>query len=196
VPLQPHGRPAGLPYFDTLGILPGLKPTSTSQTLVNSISFIIGANQNDRLSLIMMMMCTNDGLAGLDSAKLPENLYETKTYNVFAYDAGVEKNTELSADIVDPCGLMAPRAANGQPQVSTSDGNRNSPPSPSQTPPTTDSDPNIQTIYPIARYTNPTISGNGDIPTNFAWKAQKPVGVVTITKINGNDGDHRDYHDH
>lgn len=189
--------PAGLPYFDALGVepgttrVPGLKPTLASQTLVNGISFTIGANQSDRFSLIMMMMCTNDGLAGLDSVKLPENMGETKTYNVFAYDAGVEKNTELSADIVDPCGLMAPRDANGQPQVSTNDGNRNSSPSPSQTPPSTASDDYIKTSSPITKYSNPSISGIGNIPANFAWKAQKPVGTVTITKL---DGDYKNSH--
>ncbi len=177
--------PAGLPFFDSLSATPGLKPTTTGQTLLSSISFTLGANQGDRLSLIMMMMCTNDGLAGLDAVNLPENQGETKIYNMYAYDAGVEQNTELGADIVDPCGLMAPRAANGNPQVSTTDGNRNSPPTASQTPPSTETDTSIQTTNLIALYSNPTIGGKADIPANFAWNGLQPVGVVTITRIDG-----------
>ena len=177
--------PAGLPFFDALSSTPGLKPTTTGQTLLSSINFTLGANPSDRLSLVMMMMCTNDGLAGLDSVALPEQYGETKIYNFYAYDAGVEQNTELSADIVDPCGLMAPRAANGDPQVSTTDGNRNSPPTASQTPPTTNTDASIQTSNPIALFSSPTIGGKADIPANFAWNTNLPVGVVTITRIDG-----------
>lgn len=177
--------PAGLPFFDALSSTPGLKPTTTGQTLLSSINFTLGANQGDKFSLIMMMMCTNDGLAGLDSVALPDNYGETKIYNIYAYDAGVEKNTELSADIVDPCGLMAPRAANGDPQVSTTDGNRNSPPTASQTPPSTATDASIQTTDPIALFKSPTIEGKASIPANFAWNANQPVGVVTITRIDG-----------
>lgn len=177
--------PAGLPFFDTQNATPALKPTVIGQTLLSSISFTVGANPNDRFSLVMMMMCTNDGLAGLDSVSLPEQYGETKIYNFYAYDAGVEKNTELSADIVDPCGLMAPRAANGDVLVSTTDGNRNSPPTASQTPPNTNTDASIQTTDPIALFSSPTIAGKADIPANFAWNANQPVGSVTITRIDG-----------
>lgn len=172
----------GLPYFDGDALVPNLYSTVTDHTLTSSMSFTITAEPGDRFSLLMMMMCTNDGLAGLDAVRLPQGVGHVATYAVYAYDAGVELNTERSADIVDPCGLMAP-LQNGQPQVSTTDGNRNAPPSPSQAPPSAASDPSIQTHDPIARYRNPTVAGHGDIPANFAWKASKLVGKVTITKI-------------
>jgi hypothetical protein len=82
---------------------------------------------------------------------------------------------------------MAPYGSDGLPQVPTNDGNRNSPPSPSQPPPGATSDPGIQTMNPIASYSDPTVvgpAGGGNIPADFAWEATKPVGVVTITRVN------------
>ncbi len=178
---------SGLPYFDATGAVPGLYPTATAHTLSSEISFTITGGPRDRFSLLMMMMCTNDGLAGLDSVRLPREVGERHRYKVYAYDAGVEQNTEYSPDVVDPCGLMAPLGPDGLPQVPTNDGNRNSPPSPSQPPPSADSDPSIQTTDPIALYADPTIvgpAGGGNIPADFAWDARKPVGIVTITRVN------------
>ena len=168
--------PAGLPYFDAAyASTPGLYPTVSAHTLPNNVSFTIAGNRDDRFSILMMLMCTNDGLTGLDAVKLPKGLGERKDYDIYAYDAGVEINTEKSNDIVNPCGLMAPYA-HGMPQVSTTDGNVNSPPS--------GSDLSIAEHKPIARYSNPTIKGIGDVPTNFGWDANRPVGKVTITRIN------------
>ena len=47
-----------------------------------------------------MLICTNDGFAGLDSRRLPRNDGNTRSYNVRAYDAGTEINTELHVDLV------------------------------------------------------------------------------------------------
>jgi hypothetical protein len=166
--------PLGLPYFDAAySSAPGLPATTSAHTLPNSISFTIAGNKDDRFSILMMLMCTNDGLAGLDAVKLPKGLGESKDYDLYSWDAGVEFNTEMSTDIVDPCGLMAPYA-NGSPQV-PADGNVNSAPS--------GADASIAESKPIARYTNPTIKGIGNIPASFGWDARKPVGKVTITRI-------------
>ena len=53
-----------------------------------------------RLSLVSMLICTNDGFAGLDSARLPIRDNKTQTRNLRGYDAGTERNTEMRADLV------------------------------------------------------------------------------------------------
>ena len=47
-----------------------------------------------------MLICTNDGFAGLDSRPLVMPEGATFTYGARAYDAGTEVNTELDADLV------------------------------------------------------------------------------------------------
>jgi len=59
------------------------------------------------LSLSVMLICTNDGFVGLDSAKLPEGP-ETAVYFPNAYDAGTEQNDELGASIVGACNAIGP----------------------------------------------------------------------------------------
>ena len=53
------------------------------------------------LSFASMLVCTNDGFAGIDSVKLP--FYKQKTVYAMAYDARTEMNTEDFADIGPPC---------------------------------------------------------------------------------------------
>jgi hypothetical protein len=52
-----------------------------------------------RLSLVAMLICTNDGFAGLDARALPRHDGQTRRYRVRAYDAGTEINTELRQDV-------------------------------------------------------------------------------------------------
>ena len=54
----------------------------------------------DRISIVSMLICTNDGFAGLDSKKLPQQGNAAKNYTLQGYDAGTEINTEQLADIV------------------------------------------------------------------------------------------------
>jgi len=54
-----------------------------------------------KLSLVSMLVNTNDGFTGIDAAKLP--LFGSREYYLHAYDAGSEKNTELMANIPGPC---------------------------------------------------------------------------------------------
>ena len=61
------------------------------------------ANAN-RLSMAVMLVCTNDGFTGLDHVKLPGG-FKSATYEVGAYDAGTEMNAETSETIVDGCGV-------------------------------------------------------------------------------------------
>lgn len=53
------------------------------------------------LSLVFMLVNTNDAFGGLDSVALPKS--GEATYWVMALDAGSEENTELATDIPGPC---------------------------------------------------------------------------------------------
>ncbi len=54
-----------------------------------------------KLSLVTMLVNTNDGFTGRSKIQLPR--HGTKTYYLRTYDAGTEKNTELTAHIPGPC---------------------------------------------------------------------------------------------
>ena len=53
------------------------------------------------LSLVSMLVNTNDGFTGRNRIRLPH--HGTRTYYLRTYDAGSEKNTELTAHIPGPC---------------------------------------------------------------------------------------------
>lgn len=88
----------------------------------DSITFQIDAHRRDRLSLAGMLICTNDGFVGLNSIKLPKPSAGTVTHYLGAYDAGTERNTELSEDIVDPCSALGPVVLDGDPDGNNNDG--------------------------------------------------------------------------
>lgn len=54
----------------------------------------------NRLSVLTMLVNTNDGFTGLDSVHLRGN---GGTYETMAYDAGSEQNNELKSHIPGPC---------------------------------------------------------------------------------------------
>ena len=83
----------------TAPLVPANDPGETG--LSHSETFTISSEGNMRyLSFASMLVCTNDGFAGIDSARLPVN---QKTVYAMAYDARTEMNTEDFADMVPPC---------------------------------------------------------------------------------------------
>lgn len=90
----------------------------------NTLTFeITGAANANRLSLAVMLICTNDGFTGLDTIKLPGG-FSADTYETAGYDAGTEANNELFTHIVDPCQAIGPVAGpppipNGNLRVAT-----------------------------------------------------------------------------
>jgi hypothetical protein len=54
----------------------------------------------DHLSIVSMIVCTNDGFAGLDTWKLPTKDGASETTRLRGFDAGTEINTEADTDIV------------------------------------------------------------------------------------------------
>ena len=63
--------------------------------------FEFEANSGQRLSLVNMLVNTNDAFTGLDSVKLGG---ETQVFEVGAFDAGTEANNELGSYIPGPVG--------------------------------------------------------------------------------------------
>ncbi len=55
------------------------------------------------LSFASMLICTNDGFAGVDSLRLPKAVGDEVVVSTAGYDAGTEINTEDYKDIVPPC---------------------------------------------------------------------------------------------
>ena len=106
-----------------------------------------------RFSLVSMVICTNDGFAGLDSVGVPQVIGNSRTYLVRAYDAGTEINTELRADLVP-----APFCGEG-------DGS-------------TESNPELAENGRIRPHQ--TLQGVGDLDPSLDWDG--PVMRVTITR--------------
>ena len=81
-PLVPANNPGGTPFE-------------------SSATYTISTHGNARfLSVISMLICTNDGFTGIDTVKLPS---KKRTVYSVAYDARTEQNTEDFADMVPPC---------------------------------------------------------------------------------------------
>ena len=75
----------------------------------SSLSFEIEAGGNaNLLSLSLMLICTNDGFAGLDGVRLPGGFHDEAVFYAEGYDAGTERNDELAASIVPPCFGIGP----------------------------------------------------------------------------------------
>ncbi len=109
----------------------------------------------NRLSLAVMLICTNDGFTGLDGVKLPGG-FKPKTFYAMGYDAGTEANDELYTSIVDPCGGIGPVAVPG-------DGMNNRTP----------------TSDVITHH--PGIQGGGDLVAAHEW--EDPVLKVTVRRL-------------
>ena len=117
-----------------------------------SVTFDVSTTEN-RLSLVSMLICTNDGFAGLDARRLPRYINQSKTFYLKAYDAGTEMNTELRADLVP-----APFCGEG-------DGSEVS-------------DAELAENGVITRHRS--LQGVGDIDPALDWSG--PVVMVTVTR--------------
>ncbi|MFB5598407.1 MAG: spondin domain-containing protein, partial [Nitrosopumilaceae archaeon] len=80
-------------------LVPANDPGETGLAYMET--FTIPADARARyLSFASMLVCTNDGIAGVDSVWLP---YGKKTVYAKAYDVRTEMNTENFANMVPPC---------------------------------------------------------------------------------------------
>ncbi|MDA0329700.1 MAG: spondin domain-containing protein [Gemmatimonadetes bacterium] len=79
---------------------PTLPPVLPSE----SVTFVVTGDTGAKyLSIVAMLICTNDGFTGVDAQRLPKRIGDTVTIDAVAYDAGTEMNTEDFADLVPPC---------------------------------------------------------------------------------------------
>lgn len=139
---------------------------TTVGSFTDEFTFEIQARPRDRLSLAVMLICTNDGFTGLDSVKLPKE--DSVTYHAAGYDAGTEDNTEESADIVDPCSGLGPLPLAGDPN-----GNEDA---------AVDTSPHADIHH------HPGIQGGGDLtPSMHDW--ENPVAEITIELVDGGEDD-------
>lgn len=103
--LQADGRVDGITVADAAGpILPGGEITVE----------ITSSRRHRRISIASMLICTNDGFAGIDSLRLPTAAADPTVVYLNAYDAGTEMNTELFGDLVPPCGPLTGVDSGGQ----------------------------------------------------------------------------------
>lgn len=140
------------------------RPLSRSGTTTggfsDTVDLRITARWGDRLSLATMLICTNDGITGLDGVRLPR--HGSIAFALAAYDAGRENNTERSVDMVDPCSALGPVALPGDPNGNDDIGPATSPP---------------RRIGP-----HRGIAGQADLdPAVHGWET--PVAVVTVTRV-------------
>jgi hypothetical protein len=87
------------------------------------VAFEITAGGDARyLSLVSMLVCTNDGFTGVDSLRLPTSVGDRVAYEGVGYDARTEENTQDLADIVPPCQeLVGVHDDKGKPGTATTD---------------------------------------------------------------------------
>ncbi|MEM7272149.1 MAG: spondin domain-containing protein [Actinomycetota bacterium] len=104
-------------------------------------------------SIVSMVVCTNDGFAGLDTRPLPTVDGQSRTFRARAFDAGTEVNTELRADLVP-----APFCGEG-------DGS-------------TASNPALAENGVVRRHQ--TLQGVGDLNPALDWRGA--VAEVTVTR--------------
>jgi len=108
--------------FDVVDIVSPTNRVGGGAPLPNPQTFEITAAANaNRLSLAVMLICTNDGFAGLSGVKLPGG-FRPDVHEVGARDAGTEQNNERFDQIVDACTQAGPVAhpPDGNGRVATS----------------------------------------------------------------------------
>ncbi len=83
----------------TAPLVPANNPGETP--FGHTATFEIAAHGHARyLSIVSMLICTNDGFTGIDSVRLPAR---KRVVYAVAYDARSEQNTEDFANMVPPC---------------------------------------------------------------------------------------------
>jgi hypothetical protein len=142
--------------FDVVDIAPPTNRVVGGAPLPNPQSFeITAAASTNRLSLAVMLICTNDGFTGLSGIKLPGG-FRPEVRDVGAWDAGTEQNNERFDQIVDACTQAGPvtHPPDGNGRVATS-----------------------RVILP-----HPNLQGVGDLSvTLHGWSF--PVARITVQRI-------------
>ncbi|CAA0079147.1 Uncharacterised protein [BD1-7 clade bacterium] len=81
---------------------PGVPPLTTLATPV-SVSFTTNDIENARLTVVTMLVNTNDAFTGINAANVGGMAVgQSRTFNAPAWDSGTEANTETAASIPGP----------------------------------------------------------------------------------------------
>ena len=114
------------------------------------------------ISVAAMLICTNDGLTGINHVRLPADVGDTVRIGAKAYDAGTETNTEDFADIVPPCqGLVG--VSSGDPGTDVSD---------------------ATLLENGVIHHHAGIQGGSDLVSDpHGWDVDRPVVRIVITRI-------------
>lgn len=136
---------------------------ATVGDFTDTVTLEIQGRNSDVLSVVGMLICTNDGFAGLSSVELPRR--GARVHALRAYDAGTERNTQASADLVDPCSLLGPAPLNGD-----ANGNNND---------SVASGSQVVEQHPRIRH------DRGDLSAAHDWPGREtPIAFIIIERIN------------
>jgi Spondin_N len=125
---------------------------------------LTGSWRANRLSLVSMLICTNDGFTGLDGLSLPTRVGQARTFYGQDFDAGSEVNTEDMAHLVPPC-----QALNG---VADDEG----------APGTGMSDPELAERSVVRSHRG--VTGIADLtPEAHGWDTSRPIVEVVVTRV-------------
>jgi hypothetical protein len=134
---------------------------SSAGGFTDTVTVDIKANTNDVLSVAFMLVCTNDGYVLLDRFDLAGMTGNIEIVDLYAYDGGVEQNTERSQDLADPCSGIGPAPLSGDPNGNDDTTTRTTP------------------QQPFSLHSG--INGGADLTAAHDWNG--PVASVTITRI-------------
>jgi len=114
------------------------------------------------VSVVSMLICTNDGFTGVSGAKLPNRMGEEIHLYAAAYDAGTETNTQDFHDLVPPC-----QAITGIPVEDRVPGSGSSDPALAED--------------GVVHHHDGILSGEGDLdPAIHGW--MNPVARITVKR--------------
>jgi hypothetical protein len=123
---------------------------------------ILAPAGDPRLSVVSMLVCTNDGFTGDNSIELPLVIGKERVVELRGYETSTERNTELLADIMPPCqGIIG---------VASS----------TKAPGTAQSNPALAEKGSIVAHRG--VTGSGDLQVaRHGWA--EPVAKLTITRV-------------
>ena len=122
----------------------------------STVTLRIESHGAERLSVAMMLGCTNDGFTGLSSVPLSRSMTPVSYYGA-AYDAGTERNNQRWSSLADGCNTLgpAPRDPDGQNDRDLTD-------------------------EPITMHMG-IVPGTGDLGQEFAWS--DAVVKITVQRV-------------
>jgi hypothetical protein len=153
----------------TAPLVPQADPADTGNPFFESVTVEAEAGTDELfLSVVCMLIATNDGIVGVDTVPLPEAVNESRTYYANGYDVGTELNTELFADLVPEAKTLV---LGGEPEG------------------TAETDPELAEDGVIRPH--PGIEGVGNLPPSvYDWP--EPSALVQVERLNGSGDDESD----